>query len=142
MVELFASDVDRIINLYDGKFSDGWNREMLLSAFNGGRFHAFGIEKEGALIGFIGVTLSADFADIESVFVDGDFRNKGVGKRLVDGAISFIKESGLDKILLEVKANNASAIALYEKCGFSRLGVRKKYYADGADALIMVKVGQ
>lgn len=134
---LSVNDVDKIILLYDGKFEDGWNREMLVSAYDGGRFYAFGKEIAGRIIGFIGVTLSADFADIESVFVDGEFRNAGVAFSLIERAKEFVLENGLSKILLEVKENNLSAIRLYEKCGFNVIGCRKKYYPDGKDAFIM-----
>ena len=139
IVELSILDVDNIIHLYQGDFDDGWNKDMLISAFNEGRFHAFGTEENGELIGFIGITLSADFADIESVYVDRRFRRKNIAKALVDKALNFISDSGLNKTLLEVKESNEGAILLYEKVGFQRISIRKKYYNDGSNAIIMVR---
>lgn len=139
IVELSILDIDRIVALYQSDFDDGWNKEMLVSAFNEGRFHAFGVEENGRLIGFIGITLSADFADIESVYVDKNFRRQKVANALVDKALNFIYEKGLNKTLLEVKESNGGAIALYEKAGFKRISIRKKYYNDGSNAIIMVR---
>ena len=99
IVELSILDIDRIVALYQSDFDDGWNKEMLVSAFNEGRFHAFGVEENGRLIGFIGITLSADFADIESVYVDKNFRRQKVANALVDKALNFIYEKGLNKTL-------------------------------------------
>lgn len=139
VIELSILDASRIICLYEGDFSDGWNKDMLVSAFNEGRFHAFGMEEKGELIGFIGITLSADFADIESVYVDKNFRRQKIANTLVDKALNFICEKGLNKTLLEVKETNENAIALYEKAGFKRISIRKKYYQDGSNAIIMAR---
>ena len=49
------------------------------------------------------------------------------------------KELGAERIMLEVRASNASAITLYEKFGYVKISVRKRYYADGEDADIMEK---
>lgn len=58
-------------------------------------------------------------------------RNCGVGNELLS-ILKKIKKP----ILLEVKENNAAAIYLYEKMKFHQIGIRKKYYSDGIDALI------
>ena len=52
--------------------------------------------------------------------------------------ISDAKSMAVETISLEVRISNHAAIALYEKCGFSRAIVRKNYYSDGEDALLMV----
>ena len=57
----------------------------------------------------------------------------------MDKAESKLVSLGVNKVFLEVRSSNISAIALYEKKGYTKISVRKKYYADGEDALVMVK---
>jgi ribosomal protein S18 acetylase RimI-like enzyme len=61
--------------------------------------------------------------------VHADFRRRGIGTRLINGAISRAKEKGLERIELEVFASNTPAIKLYEKAGFVVEGVKKKAQA-------------
>lgn len=137
--ELFKCNVKEITELYDGDFADGWNENMLNQAFDSGRFFAFGKRENGRLIGFIGITLGLDFADVESVYTDKEYRRKGIAEKLILTALDFIEKNEINKTLLEVKETNAGAIALYEKLGFKKISVRKRYYADGSNAVIMVR---
>jgi ribosomal-protein-alanine N-acetyltransferase len=50
-----------------------------------------------------------------------------------------LQERGVNAIFLEVRINNAPAQSLYQDCGFYVLGLRRRYYPDGSDALAMVK---
>lgn len=137
--ELTDKDVDIITALYQTDFSDGWNKQMLLSSFSSGRFKCFGAFKEDILIGVVAFTLSLDFADIESVVTKLEFRRKGVADLLIKSALESIKQQNLSSVLLEVRAGNLPAINLYLKQGFNKISVRKGYYLDGEDAIILKK---
>ena len=139
IVDLDKNAVESIVNLYAEDFSDGWNKEMLLSSFATGRFFCVGAYDGDRLIGVIAVTLSMDFADIESVVTKAEFRRKGVADELMAYAFKKVKETGVNKILLEVRAGNLPAIALYKKHGFDKISERKGYYADGENAIILQK---
>lgn len=90
------------------------------------------------LLGFIGVWLMVHEAHIVTVATRGDFRRKGVGERLLIAAIELAQDADQDVVTLEVRASNSAAQAMYEKYGFTRAGVRKRYYTDDhEDALIM-----
>ena len=136
--ELFISDTATICALEKAAFSDGWDEKMLISAFECGRFRAFGFFENGALVGFIGFSLS-DTADIELVATAAERRRKGIAEKLIAVAEEKIRESGICAVLLEVRENNAPARALYEKCGYKTIAVRRKYYKDGENALVMSK---
>ncbi len=47
------------------------------------------------------------------------------------------RDGGAEAVLLEVRASNAAALRLYESLGFQRVGLRRRYYADGEDAVLM-----
>ena len=137
--ELTDKDVDIITALYQTDFLDGWNRQMLLSSFSSGRFKCLGAFKDDLLIGVVAFTLSLDFADIESVVTKLEFRRKGVADLLIKSALESIKQQNLSSVLLEVRAGNLPAINLYLKQGFNKISVRKGYYLDGEDAIILKK---
>lgn len=121
------------------EFSDAYNFSQIESAFESERFFAFGSEENGEIIGYITFSFSFDCADIESVFVEKEFRGKGVASSLIEAAISKIKELGVNRIMLEVRESNFAAAALYNKFGFEKISERKKYYGDGENACVMLK---
>ena len=69
------------------------------------------------------------------------FRRRGVAARLLAAALDEAAGRGLERALLEVRAGNAAAIALYRRFGFRESGRRTRYYPDGEDALLMVREG-
>ena len=81
-----------------------------------------------------------DFADIESVFVNPNYRGKGIAKSLLTVLEKELKEVGIQNVLLEVRSSNLPALSLYKGFGFEEISVRKKYYPDGEDALVLKKV--
>ena len=62
-------------------------------------------------------------------------RGRGAAHALLAAGLSQFLSAGCCQCHLEVRADNASAIRLYERVGFERLGVRRSYYSDGANAI-------
>ena len=90
------------------------------------------------IAGFIGVWFMVDETHIVTVAVRASERRKGVGELLLLAAYDLSRERGLHVLTLECRVSNTAALALYEKYGFQRLGIRKRYYTDNnEDAVIM-----
>ena len=68
-----------------------------------------------------------------------DQRRRGIGKKLLEFAHSYLRERGLKEVFLETAVNNKPALSLYKKSGYQPLRTLKKYYPDGADAVRMGK---
>ncbi len=136
---LNVEDVDKIIELYSGDFADGWSKKMLEDAFLTNRFLALGISDEKALLGVITCSTTLYDADIESVFVNKEFRKQGLASLLILGLEKALEEKKIEKIFLEVRKGNLPAQNLYKKHGFDKISERKGYYSDGEDAVIMAK---
>ena len=136
---LTKEHLPEILKLYKDNFSDGWNKVMLESAFDTGRFIALGIIESDKLIGLITSSLTVDDADIEGVVVDKEYRKKGYAKALLIELEKLLVEKGIRKVFLEVRESNFPAISLYEKNGYTKINLRKKYYSDGENAVIMAK---
>ena len=80
----------------------------------------------------------ADEAEILKVSVTEFARNKGVGKQLLDFAVSYIGTRGVKNCYLELRASNEAARRLYEKRGFITVGTRRNYYKRPVeDAILM-----
>jgi ribosomal-protein-alanine N-acetyltransferase len=90
------------------------------------------------VIGFVGVWLIADEAHIVTIAVREGYRRRGIGELLLIAAIELALMNERDMVSLECRASNEAAIALYDKYGFQRLGIRPHYYSDNReDAIIM-----
>ena len=95
-----------------------WSFQMLASSFDTDSFHGVLAEDGGEIIGYGGVTIAADTADIANVAVTEPFRHSGVGTAIIA---------------------ELSHIELYLKNGFKGAYARTRYYSDGEDCLVMVK---
>lgn len=80
----------------------------------------------------------ADEVHLLNVAVAPAERRKGIGRALMDDLLAYARANAAAKVLLEVRAGNTAAIRLYESLGFAHLGVRRRYYADGEDAVEML----
>ena len=120
-------------------FGDEWTKEMFLTSFDTGRFFVFGYFLQDQLVGYVSYSLALDSADVEDVVVKQSFRRQGIGEKLLDFAIKEISQKSVEKIFLEVREGNEKAINLYSKKGFKQISVRKKYYKDGENAIIMAR---
>ena len=78
-----------------------------------------------------------DEAHITNIAVRADSRGRGIGTLLMSELISRARMLGVKYMTLEVRDNNEPAIRLYQSFGFKVEGVRKKYYNNVRDALIM-----
>ncbi len=88
--------------------------------------------------GMVLLRVAADEAEILTLAVAAEARRRGIGRRLMLAAAEAARRAGAARLFLEVSAANAPARALYEALGFRRVGQRRRYYADGSDALMMV----
>ncbi|NHK28023.1 ribosomal protein S18-alanine N-acetyltransferase [Parvularcula flava] len=79
----------------------------------------------------------ADEAEILTIGILPACRRQGLGGALLEAVIGDAAGRGVTRLHLEVSADNHAAIALYEKAGFARTGLRRKYYRNGADAVMM-----
>ena len=116
-----------------------WSFQMLASSFETDGFVGILAEDGGEIIGYGGMTVASDTADVDNVAVTEPYRNSGVGTAIVAELSRLAKESGVKKLFLEVRVSNAVAMELYIKNGFKGVYARTRYYSDGEDCLVMVK---
>ena len=94
----------------------------------------------GALLGWAGVRVIEDSAEILTVGVVPSARRQGLAARLLDALLTEARRRGAAEAFLEVRVDNAPARALYLREGFAELGVRRGYYDNGrVDAVVMAR---
>lgn len=95
------------------------------------------------VVGYVGAYLAADELSITNVAVSASYRRCGAADHLMKALDEFAYEKKLYGITLEVRVSNSAAIALYEKNGYEKSGIRKGFYSKPKeDALIMWKYFQ
>jgi ribosomal-protein-alanine N-acetyltransferase len=93
---------------------------------------------DGALLGWAGVRVVADEAEILTVGVVPSARRRGIARMLLGALLDEARRRGAREAYLEVRIDNAAARALYAKEGFAELGIRPGYYDAGrVDAVVM-----
>nr|WP_314075311.1 GNAT family N-acetyltransferase [uncultured Roseococcus sp.] len=87
--------------------------------------------------GFLLARQTLDEAEILTLAVRPDARRGGIAAKLVKTVLAGVEAAGAHSMFLEVAEDNTAAIALYAAFGFTRIGLRRDYYAPGAHALAM-----
>ena len=120
-------------------FSQPWSEQGFLDALAREENIFLVAEEAGELCGYLGMYQSLDEGEITNVAVKAEKRNAGIGFLLIQAVIEAAKQQQINQIILEVRVSNASAIHLYEKCGFINCGIRKGFYDfPKEDAYIMI----
>jgi ribosomal-protein-alanine N-acetyltransferase len=113
-------------------FPDPWSRVILSQVMAQERYLV--------LIGsssYLVASKVCDEAEIERIAVLEEYRGQGLGHQILGFALEKLKATGATRFFLEVRADNKAAIRLYEGCGFVSNGLRRGYYDDGQDAVLM-----
>ncbi len=134
-----ALDCVRVAELEKQIFSLPWSEDGFRAAVLMPQNVFLVAEDAGEICGYLGMYTSIDEGEITNVGVAPACRNQGIGRKLMQAALSTAHQQGLAQVVLEVRVSNASAIHLYESCGFVNVGVRKGFYEQPKeDAYIMI----
>lgn len=135
---LSVDDVDKIVDLQSRYFPDGWTKQGLLEGILKYNLKGLVFYQGQTLIAFATYSVGLDFAELMDILVEPACRKKGVATSLLNSLLQEIKGK-VPKIFLEVREGNLPAVKFYSKHGFTTVSVRKKYYPDGENALVMEK---
>ena len=121
-----------LLNFYD----EAYNKDILIQSINE-YDHIEVLVNDDKLIGYI-IYRIVDVVHLLKIFIDDAYKGHGYAKLLFDSMIA--NSNGLNKIYLEVRKNNASAVKFYTKNNFNIIDTKKNYYKNPIDdALIMVR---
>ncbi len=134
-------DLDEIMALEDLSFACPWKREYFATEVGAPfRFNLVARDRSGKFLGYAFCAFAGGEMHIHKIAVTPSERRRGIALALMDDVLRFARETNVEEIYLEVRPSNQAARRLYETLGFKISGKRKDYYADGEDALTMVKL--
>ena len=121
-------------------FADPWSENSVASELNNDLALWLVAMNDDTVVGYIGSQTVAGETDVMNIAVHPDWRRRGIAQSLIECLVVELKNRGSEALMLEVRASNAPAIALYEKLGFRQVGRRPNYYRNPKeDALILRK---
>jgi len=132
------SNLDKIIDIENSSIiCNHLSREDISASLNSGDYEVYIARINNEVAGYIILQLT-DELNVESIAVKREYRNLGIGTRLLNEAVGFAKSKGMKCLSLEVSEKNITAYLLYQKYGFTTRRVRKNYYEDLSNAIEMV----
>ena len=138
---LGIKDADRCAELEAQLFpgDDPWPASAFMRELESEHNHYVAARVDGVLVGYAGITRLGRKPpyeyEIHTIGVDKSVQGEGIGRELLDRLLAI---AAGDVVFLEVRTDNAAAIGLYESAGFTKMGLRKRYYrVSGADAYTM-----
>ena len=121
-------DADSVAQIEKDSFSQPWSRQGFLDAMALQQNIILVAEEDGEILGYQCTYVSFDEGELTNIAVKRTARGQGVGQHLIRKLQEKAVESGVERIVLEARVTNDTAIALYEKMGFINLGIRKNLY--------------
>ncbi len=123
--------------IYAGE--DPWSAAQFKEELASADRHYLVAEKAGVVVGYCGVMIAGDVADILTITVDPALRRQGIGREFLKRLIDWARNKKVEAMMLEVRVGNEAAEPLYTSNGFYPLTTRKDYYGPGLTALVMRK---
>lgn len=131
-------DLHQISDTLLSDFDEFWSYDILREELNAENSSYLIAKFNQEIVGFAGIKVILDEANIMNIVVRKDFRNQGIGTILLQSLIDLSKKHCLTSVTLEVMEENYPAIHLYKNFGFEQTGLRKNYYKD-KNGLVMRK---
>ena len=126
-------NLELMLKIHNENFLDIKNIKDFDAFYKNSRYNIYEEYFENIFAGYLITYDNIDSLDIFEIAVDKNFRKKGLASKLLN------RINDERKILLEVSEKNEVAINLYKKNGFKMISMRKNYYLDGSDAIVMIR---
>ena len=134
------SHLDEIKDILSSEFDNFWTYSVFKSELQNPNSKYFIATIDDEIVGFAGIWKAVDDMHITNIVTKISKRHLGIASMLLEKLIEVSKEENVNSLTLEVNETNTYAIKLYEKYNFKKIGLRKNYYAQNANAIIMTLV--
>jgi ribosomal-protein-alanine N-acetyltransferase len=140
--DMTEADLDAVLRIEREVHAHPWTLGNFSDALRSG-YQCKVAELEGEMRGYAVMMLAVDEAELLDIAIDATQQRQGMGRKLLESLLSLARHGNMRRMVLEVRASNQAAIALYRASGFEQIGLRRDYYpaVNGReDALLMGKV--
>ena len=131
------ADLNLIVNIEETAFlTDPWSIKMIkLEFFKDSSSKSYVLELNDKIVGYAFITIINFEIHLNRIAIDPNHQQKGFGLQLLK---KILEENSKNKsVFLELKYSNIAALKLYRKVGFKKYNIRKNYYSNNDDALLM-----
>lgn len=125
--KLEKRDVSAIAQIAKTAMPYPWNETIFRDCL-GENYHAWVLELNGKIVGFVIILLHADECQLLNIAVSSGYQRQGYATYLLQHAIQFTKSQHVKRLLLEVRKSNVVAVQFYKKLGGQQIALRKNYY--------------
>ncbi|MDO5590804.1 MAG: ribosomal protein S18-alanine N-acetyltransferase [Lachnospiraceae bacterium] len=130
--------IEEIYKIEQCTFPDPWSEKSIADTLSVSGYRNTAVWIDGELAGYLFCSHVLDEAEIVKIAVHPKFQRQGVARMLLEEFLEWCKDHDISRWMLDVRAGNVGAIALYRAFGFVEDGVRKNYYEHPReDALLM-----
>jgi len=136
------ADLDTVAALEaDNLGADAWSPGLVAEGITGGlpTVRYLVAERDGLVAGHAVASIVDDIAELQRIAVAAAYRRHGLATALLDAVVAAARTEGADRVLLEVREDNAGALAFYAARGFVEIDRRRRYYRDGATAVVLCR---
>lgn len=139
--EMNAADVDAVMRIEQCVHAHPWTRGNFTDALKSDCINRV-YEAEGVILGYVVLMPAVDEMQLLDIAIAAEHQRKGLGRRLLDAAMSMARGLNMRRMLLEVRPSNTAALGLYRDAGFCEIGRRRGYYPAAGnnvreDAIVM-----
>ena len=135
--KLESKDVKQVVLLEEQFLGESLGEEMILNELNNPNVCFLSAKDNEKVIGYIGAYTFDDSMEILNFVVDEAYQRQGIGSLLFNTLLNMYDKT--KSIVLEVRYNNEKGISFYKKNNFNVISIRKHYYKNGDDAIVMMK---
>jgi len=134
-----GSDLDQIMIIEELSFPIPWEISFFENDLRRESAYCYVVKENDLVLGYTDAWHIADEMHLANIAVAPNYRQLGIGSKLLEKIVNDAKENKCKKIFLEARVSNLTAQKFYEKYGFKAIYARKKYYPDGEDAIVFEK---
>ena len=135
--KLESKDVKQVVLLEEQFLGESLGEDMILNELNNPNVCFLSAKDNEKVIGYIGAYTFDDSMEILNFVVDEAYQRQGIGSLLFNTLLEMYDKT--KSIVLEVSYNNEKGISFYKKNNFNVISIRKHYYKNGDDAIVMMK---
>lgn len=134
-----GADVPAVVAIETDAFSTPWHADTFAGLIGRDGLELLVLDDpDDGILGYAVLWCVMDQGELANIAIRPELRGRGLGARLLGEVVDASRSRGVANLYLEVRASNQGAIALYQRFGFTDVGVRKDYYrSPKEDARVM-----
>ncbi|OIQ99475.1 putative phosphinothricin acetyltransferase YwnH [mine drainage metagenome] len=125
--DMTGADLDAVLRIEREVHTHPWTPGNFSDALRS-KYQCKVFEADGVMLGYAVLMLAVDESELLDIAIDAGHQRQGWGRKLLDEMMVLARHFGMRRMVLEVRASNKAAIALYRKAGFGDIGLRRDYY--------------